>query len=160
MATPTALPSSFTAGDVLTAANMNLLRGAFRVLQVVGATTTTSTSTTSATFATTTLTATITPAFSSSKILVQTTQHLFNPTANTEVDIRLVRGALQIFRHFPMSSAANNLGTVWSSTFLDDPNTTSATTYTINFRRGSGSGTVTTQVNSSTGSIILMEISA
>jgi hypothetical protein len=35
MATPTALPTAFVAADVLTAANMNLLRGAFRVLQVV-----------------------------------------------------------------------------------------------------------------------------
>lgn len=35
MATPTTLPASFTSGQVLTAAQMNNLRGAFRVLQVV-----------------------------------------------------------------------------------------------------------------------------
>ena len=34
MPTPTSLPGSFTAGDVLTAANMNDIRGAFRILQV------------------------------------------------------------------------------------------------------------------------------
>ena len=35
MATPTALPSTFVANTVLPAADLNLLRGAFRVLQVV-----------------------------------------------------------------------------------------------------------------------------
>ena len=34
MATPTALPATFTAGQVLTAAEQNGLRGAFRILQV------------------------------------------------------------------------------------------------------------------------------
>jgi len=34
MATPTSLPASFTSGQVLTAAQMNNLRGGFRVLQV------------------------------------------------------------------------------------------------------------------------------
>ena len=49
MATPTTLPASFTAGQVLTAAQMNDLRGAFRVLQVVQATKANTFSTTSAT---------------------------------------------------------------------------------------------------------------
>lgn len=160
MATPTTLPATFTAGSILTALQMNNLRGAFRVLQVVGATTTTSTSTTSATFVTTTLTATITPGFTTSKVLVASTQHLWNPTANTEADLELVRGATQIFRQFPFSSAANNLATPFTTLILDSPNTTSATTYTVNFRRASGAGTLTTQVNSSHGGIVLMEISA
>jgi hypothetical protein len=38
MATPTTLPASFVAGSILTAAELNDLRGAFRVLQVVNAT--------------------------------------------------------------------------------------------------------------------------
>jgi hypothetical protein len=38
MATPTTLPASFVAGNILTAAQLNNLRGAFRVLQVVQAT--------------------------------------------------------------------------------------------------------------------------
>ena len=41
MATPTNLPASFVAGAILTAAQQNDLRGAFRVLQVVQGTTTT-----------------------------------------------------------------------------------------------------------------------
>jgi hypothetical protein len=38
MAAVTPLPATFVSGDVLTAAQMNDLRGAFRVLQVVSAT--------------------------------------------------------------------------------------------------------------------------
>ena len=38
MATPTTLPATFVAGNVLTAAQMNDLRGAFRVLQIVSTT--------------------------------------------------------------------------------------------------------------------------
>ena len=40
MPTPTALPSTFTANTVLPAASLNLLRGGFRVLQVIAAATT------------------------------------------------------------------------------------------------------------------------
>ena len=73
MATPTTLPATFVSGQVLTAAEMNALRGAFRVLQVVS---TTKTDTFSASVAVgsfaavTGLTATITPQSTTSKILV------------------------------------------------------------------------------------------
>ena len=70
MATPTTLPSSFTAGQVLTAAQMNDLRGAFRVLQVVSSTWTTAAINSTTTYADTGLTATITPSATSSKVLV------------------------------------------------------------------------------------------
>jgi hypothetical protein len=160
MAAVTTLPSAFVANTILTAAELNNLRGAFRVLQVVGATTSTSTSTTSATFATTTLTATITPSFSSSKILVLSSSFLFITTAATEGATELVRGATQIGVHFPLRSSADNLGITDTFMILDNPATTSATTYTVNARRASGSGSVTSQSNSSTSGIILMEISA
>ena len=74
MATPTTLPSTFVAGNVLTAAQMNDLRGAFRVLQVVS-TTKTDTFTASSVAAggtadVTGLTVTITPSSTTSKILI------------------------------------------------------------------------------------------
>ena len=40
MATPTTLPAAFVSGAILTADQMNNLRGAFRVLQVVTSTAT------------------------------------------------------------------------------------------------------------------------
>ena len=71
MATPTTLPSSFTAGQVLTAAQMNNLRGAFRVLTVNSVTKTDTFSTTSTSFVDVTgLSLTITPQSSTSKFLL------------------------------------------------------------------------------------------
>ena len=70
MATPTNLPAAFTVGQVATAAQMNDLRGAFRILQVIQGTTSTRTSSSTTTYADTTLSASITPTSSSSKILV------------------------------------------------------------------------------------------
>lgn len=71
MPTPTSLPGSFTAGDVLTAANMNNLRGAFRILQVSQAAKTDTFSMNSTTFADVTgLSVTITPYSNTSKFLL------------------------------------------------------------------------------------------
>lgn len=71
MATPTTLPSSFTAGQVLTAAQMNNLRGAFRVLTVNSVTKTDTFSTTSTSFVDVTgLSLTITPQSNTSKFLL------------------------------------------------------------------------------------------
>ncbi len=74
MATPTTLPAAFVSGAVLTADQMNNLRGAFRVLQVVSATTATAVTNNTNVQADTGLTATITPQSTSSKILVMVSQ--------------------------------------------------------------------------------------
>lgn len=76
MATPTTLPGTFVAGNVLTAAEMNALRGAFRILQVVSTTkddTFSASVAAGASTAVTGLTATITPSSTDSKILVIST---------------------------------------------------------------------------------------
>jgi hypothetical protein len=71
MATPTTLPASFTSGQILTASELNDLRGAFRVLQVVQSTKNNVFSTSSATFVDITdLSVSITPSATTSKILV------------------------------------------------------------------------------------------
>ena len=75
MATPTNLPAAFTVGQVLTSTQMNDLRGAFRVLQVVYATTAAQAVSTSSTYGDTGLTATITPQSADSKILVCVSQN-------------------------------------------------------------------------------------
>ena len=100
MATPTNLPASFTTGAVLTAAQMNDLRGAFRILQVVSGSTTTETSTSSTTHADTTLTATITPQSASSQILVYVSHPSYfkgNGNSSNSINFRLVRGSTNIY---------------------------------------------------------------
>ena len=117
MATPTTLPASFSAGAVLTAAQMNNLRGAFRVLQVVGATYSTQTSSSSSTFADTGLTASITPSATSSKILVFVQQAGCGKTSSdTECQLKLVRGVTDISTFatqvgLTSSNASNIVGT-------------------------------------------------
>ena len=70
MATPTSLPAAFVDNTTLSAATLNNLRGAFRVLQVVESVNDTALkSTTSLTFADSLLTLTITPQATTNKIL-------------------------------------------------------------------------------------------
>ena len=152
MATPTALPSSFTAGDVLTAANMNLLRGAFRILQVVSTTkddTFSASLASGASTAITGLSATIAPTSTSSNILV-----LCNISGTANVDgaaiyMTLYRGVTAIgvgaspgsrqavtsAIGSTLTGAATNAGT---AIYLDSPATTSATTYSVNISHSSG----------------------
>ena len=160
MATPTNLPASFVAGAVLTAAQQNDLRGAFRILQVVQGTSTTLATTTSATFADTTITATITPQSATSKVLVLVSQNAFSNTAGTGGTFRIVRGSTTIWAAADIcyGTASGNIDT-WSPIYLDSPATTSATTYKTTFNRSSGAGTIFAQPNGSNSSIILCEVS-
>jgi len=161
MATPTALPTTFVAGDILTAANTNLLRGAFRVLQVVQGTTTTLGSSTSSVYADTGITATITPQATTNKILVICNTTLFNNAASTDAGLKLLRGAVLVTNN--TGYAFNGGGSAGSDPLivaLDSPATIAATTYKLQFARVSGAGTVFVQPNSNTGQITLMEISA
>jgi len=166
MATPTNLPATFTSGAVLTAAQQNDLRGAFRILQVVSGTTTTSTSSSTATFVDTTLTATITPQSSSSKILVIVTQNGCNKSngnAFTALSLRLLRGATviqTIGNSLGFSGNAEQANFCASKTILDSPATTSATTYKTQLNSPFAFATATVQTSSVESTIILMEVSA
>lgn len=186
MATPTTLPDAFTSGQVLTAAEMNALRGAFRILQVVS---TTKTDTFSASIgsgadtAITGLSATITPTSADSKILV-----MFQAAGARANDlpyffVRLYRGATEIGSG---ATASNRTSVIQASGivavdttaigpvsghFLDSPATTSATTYALH-AANVGTGTHTYYVNRSqddvdaanfprtSSSITVMEVSA
>jgi hypothetical protein len=161
MATPTNLPASFVSGAVLTAAQQNDLRGAFRILQVVSASTTSLASSTTTTFADSSLTANITPQSSSSLILVIWSQDAFNSGSGTGVSVRLMRGAtvLDSITDFVFGSNSNNLAH-GTATFLDSPATTSTLTYKTQFARGAGAGTAFVQPNSNRSSILLFEVSA
>ena len=151
MATPTTLPASFTAGQVLTAAQMNDLRGAFRILQVVSTTKSDTFSASVASGASTAITGlsvSITPSSASSKILV-----FCNANGSLEIDsgvmITLLRGATAIgvgaspgSRQAITSSlgspASTNFVISTTAVFLDSPATTSATTYSANISHASG----------------------
>jgi hypothetical protein len=161
MATPTNLPASFVAGAVLTAAQQNDLRGAFRILQVVQGTSTSLGTSTSATFIDSNITATITPQSSTSKILVLVSQNAFATTAGTGIGMRIVRGSTTIWAAADIcyGTASGNIDT-WSPIYMDSPATTSATTYKTTFARTTGTGIAYTQPNGSNSSIILCEVSA
>lgn len=178
MATPTTLPASFTTGQVLTAAQMNNLRGAFRVLQVVSTTKTDSFSSATGTTPTdiTGLSATITPSATSSQVLVVVTLDI---TSGLECYWRLVRGSTAIAigdaagsNRQRMTSGgyqANGYQMSMSKVTLDSPATTSATTYKVQGAIG-GAGTFfvnrsstdsdTVSFGRTVSSITVMEISA
>ena len=142
MATPTTLPATFVAGNVLTAAQMNDLRGAFRVLQVVSSTKSDTYTDSSASGTLTTITglsATITPSSTSSKILIYVTLNyganggnraVFGLTGgNTATAYRGdAAGSRRQVATGAQSIDANDVVPV-TMLYLDSPATTSATTY-------------------------------
>lgn len=160
MVAPTSLPSAFVDTTSLPAASLNALRGAFRVLQVVYAQSTTSTFSTSATYATTNLSGSITPQSTSSKILVLTAQPFLASSAAVSIGMRLLRGSTQVWSTDNANYFATDTGTMSNIFYLDSPSTTSATTYTVHFNRSSGTGTAYVSLASSIGNMVLMEISA
>ena len=167
MATPTNLPATAVSGEILTAAYVNNLRGAFRVLQVVAGSTSTSTVSSLTSFTDTGLTATITPQFTTSKILVLVNHADCFKSASfstNAITLKLLRGATDIQR-----IATNNgyTNTTVENTFnvsgycLDSPATTSATTYKTQYANLTATSQVGCQIGSnSVSTIILCEISA
>jgi hypothetical protein len=178
MATPTTLPASFTAGQVLTAAELNDLRGAFRVLQVNSVVMTASFSTTSTSLVDITgLTVSITPTSATSKVLV------FWSASGTSSDaVNAGRQGVQLVRD-STSIAISTAGTGFQRTgvltqrqapatednknvagsFLDSPATTSATTYKLQGICGGGTLFINRSTSGETGSVstlTVMEISA
>jgi hypothetical protein len=141
MATPTSLPATFVAGNVLTAAQMNNLRGAFRVLQVVSAQKTDTFTTASSTMVDVTgVTLSITPSSTDSKILVGVFGQCGQSSANNVVRLNLVRGSTAIAQSTGGASAnqtmafyhgSTTIGMPFAMEFLDSPATTSATTYKL-----------------------------
>jgi hypothetical protein len=145
--------------------------GGGKVLQLVQGSTTTATSVSTNTYTDSSLTASITPTLNTSKILVCVTQLIYlyrNTTAGAQGDIRLMRGATAI-GDFGNSVSAGLLnaalnGTVnelihWVSiTYLDEPATTSSTTYKTQIR--TANSLIEAQVNSVRSTITLFEIGA
>ena len=153
MATPTSLPATFVAGNVLTAAQMNDLRGAFRIQQVVSTTKTDTFTTTSTSMVDVTgLSVAITPSSATSKVLIVAMVTMSANTAANEAFGQIVRDSTPIALGDTAGSrtsatfgsdVAGDVGqNSVSVLFLDSPATTSATTYKIQVQANTA-GTVT-----------------
>jgi hypothetical protein len=139
------------------------------VLQVVNATYGSATSTTSATLADTGLTATITPLFSTSKILVLVHQNGGVKAGsvsfpNSSITLALLRNA-SILTYPNIRAGLTGLVTDLyltsiSTAYLDSPATTSATTYKTQYANFQAGGTIYLQIAGETSTITLMEIAA
>ena len=132
------------------------------VLQVVNATYGVDVSSSTTTFVDTGLTATITPRSTSSKILVIVNQSGCSKANNAYMHLQLLRGAssLIIFETtatFTNGVVSNNIGAC-STTYLDSPATTSATTYKTQVASRANIALVQVQINASFSTITLMEI--
>lgn len=135
----------------------------YPIVQVVQATSTSATSTTSTTFVSTNLTASITPKFNTSKILIHVsgTLRVATPASGPSI-YTIYRGVTNLL------DATNGCGRLDTSntgtleipvsyTYYDSPATTSATTYEARVRTGNA-GNNATFGNTGTQAIILMEI--
>jgi len=137
------------------------------VIQVVSASYGTIQTTSSSTFTDTGLSATITPKFATSTILVLINQcGVRKDTGNTGVGLRLLRGATVILKFEDSagntdSAAQNFIGSI-STCYIDSPATTSATTYKTQFNSWANIANARVQAfDAETASTItLMEIAA
>jgi hypothetical protein len=140
--------------------------GGGKVLQVVMGTTTTAATNSTNTYADTNLSATITPSSATSKVLVMAMNGSIQKGAGNaanEIAIRLMRGATQIggvISGLYTNTAVLNKQTSAVYNYLDEPATTSATTYKTQFMNTGNASYVLCQANDEQSVIILMEIGA
>ena len=138
------------------------------VLQVVQGTTSTNVTTTGTSFVDTGLTGTITPKFSTSKILVLVSNPVnFGGGADTGSAFQIVRGstAISTTGATALYIYATTGGTLYNSSFvnmsfLDSPSTTSATVYKLQMASRTSGQITSAQTGSSPSTITLMEIAA
>ena len=162
-----------TAGQVLavnsgaTAPEWKTISAGGKVLQVIMGSTSTTASNSTTTPADTGLTATITPSSATSKVLVLLShQGCYKSPGNSQnaLSLKLLRGATNI------QTIANNLfynttvgevtGSI-SASYLDQPATTSATTYKTQFYNYVAAASVSVQIqNQELSTMILLEIGA
>ena len=117
------------------------------VVQVVQHTGTSTNTTTSSSFVDTTCTGAITPLYSTSKILVTVSGGMEGTAGGGSTETsewKLFRGSTQVetTTNGKRIYLSSDKYVPLHSVFLDSPNTTSSTTYTLKMKRGGGSGTV------------------
>lgn len=136
-----------------------------KVLQVVQGTTTTMVSNNTNVWSDSTLSAAITPAATSSKVLVHATMNaatVLGNFDNSAIIFRILRGATVVWTsqfNMYVKSAIDKQNTI-SFSYLDSPSTTSSTTYKIEVRNFQNQTGVIVQESSAQSNIILMEIGA
>ena len=170
-ATNGAVTSAYLLNGSVTAAKM-AASGAWApagtVIQVVNASASTTVASSTATLVDTTLTATITPKFSTSKILVFVNQNgLLKTNSNPSADMKLVLvrdgygpiTGISLYS-FYTNTALEIRGQTLSTSYLDSPATTSAVTYKTQFSNPDAAGEVRVQneAGSAPSTITLMEI--
>ena len=157
-ATGTASSSTFLRGD-----NAWAEAGGGKVLQVVNAVDASETLSTSTTQADTGLTADITPSATSSKVLVMVGMNFGITGGSGGVGSRLMRDSTSI-RGASEKSDGHGAGEssyheAWIAfDYLDSPNTTSATTYKMQFKTNSSGQAVFTSIDNNVSTITLNEI--
>ena len=138
--------------------------GGGKVLQVVSATHTGQATSSSSTFADTGLTVNITPSAATSKVLIMATSIVGKSSGNatSAVHTRIVRGSTGVSEHqlYNYTNTTLELTSTFSQVYLDSPNTTSATTYKIQFKNAFNGAEVYFGWNSTNSQIIVMEIGA
>jgi hypothetical protein len=139
------------------------------VLQVVTANYAVDTSTTSTSWSDTGITASITPLFSSSRILVIISNPAYTTsnTVNAGGQFQILRGATSIYNTglnslYMQAGGASSVQSNSQQTmvYLDAPATTSATTYKLQQQSYFSGRTFGSQVNNATSTITLMELAA
>ena len=109
------------------------------VLQVVGYSGTPTGSTTSSTYGATGISASITPKFSTSKILVIFNSSMYTTAQNQNGYFAIYRGASSISPTTAVfNGSAGGLLIAGNITYLDSPATTTSTTYNIYFKTNGG----------------------
>ena len=140
---------TFTTGQVLTAQQMSDLQDYIGVVQVKSTTKTDTFSVTSTTFVDVTgLTVTITPTSATNKILIVASVVASQDVTVNNGFLRLARGATGIAlgdaaglrrqATVAVDASSANYPENCSMSFLDDPNTTSATTYAVQISSHAG----------------------
>ena len=132
------------------------------VLQVVNGTTSTQVTTTGTTYIDTGLSASITPKFSTSKILVLVSQNGTGKSTESgggTIDLIILRNSTQIVYASAAytGTAIYNICSI-SESYLDSPTTTSSVTYKTQFKSGASGTTALVQNPSSLSTITLLEI--
>ena len=134
------------------------------VLQVVNFVVLDTTASSSSTFADTSTTLSITPSSTSSKILsiVNMNGCGKSSTTNAYMDLKLLRGSTSLVEFGGQGGYTGTaLELSWgstSTTYLDSPNSTSATTYKVQMRNPAATGTCNLGRSGSHSTITLMEI--
>ena len=156
-------PTSGANADTVLIPSGQTLHAPGHIIQVVSGITSAQTQNSSTnTFSGMGLSLAITPTSSTSKILVITSQAGNTVGAVDKIDVRLMRGTTEVFmyRMQQITNLASNdhRAISYDISYVDSPSTTSAVTYSTQFKKESSNGRLDVQKDNTNGHITLMEI--